>query len=166
MRVHVDEESVIKANAQFWEQMLAMTLEHVPAESEICVGERHLLGYVHLSGTWNGKIEVRLSDKLALSATAAMLMMPAEEVAEADTLDAAKEIANMVGGTIKSALPRPCSMTVPESTVEAEGLCVPSKTENTLTVAFRHADGEMMVRVWEQEPEIEAAPAGESFQVA
>jgi CheY-specific phosphatase CheX len=167
MGVHVDEESVIKANAQFWEQMLAMTLEHVPVETEVCVGERHLLGYVHLSGTWNGKIEVRLTDKLALSATAAMLMMPIETVAEADTLDATKEIANMVAGTIKSALPRPCSMTVPESAVEADSLCVPGRTENTLTVAFRHADGEMMVRVWEQEADAAAAPAlTETFQPA
>jgi chemotaxis protein CheX len=165
--VHVDEESVIKANAQFWEQMLAMTLEHVPMETDIRVGERHLLGYVQLSGIWNGKIEVRLNDKLALSATAAMLMMPLDSVSEADTLDATKEIANMVAGTIKSALPRPCSMTVPESMVEPESLTVPPKTEHTLTVAFRHADGDMMVRVWEQEVAAEVnAPLGASFQPA
>ena len=56
---------------------------------------------------------------LAYQATAAMMMQPLETVAEADALDATKEIANMIAGVIKSSLPRPCTMAVPESTVEA-----------------------------------------------
>jgi CheY-specific phosphatase CheX len=158
MRVHIDEESVIKASDQFWEQMLAMRLEHLPLVDNGCVGAGHLLASVQLNGTWTGKIEVRLSDKLALSATAAMLMQPIDTVAEVDTLDATKEIANMIAGTIKSALPRPCSMTVPESNVERECFCEPQKTENTMLVAFRHQDGDLLVKVWEQEPEGEAGP--------
>ena len=151
MTVHIDEESVVKASDQFWEQMLAMHLEHVPMEDKCCVEAGHLLASVYLSGTWTGKIEVRLSDGLAQSATAAMLMQPPESVVEADRLDASKEIANMIAGTIKSALPRPCAMTVPESSVEAERFCEPQRTENTMIVGFRHPDGELMVRVAEQQ---------------
>ncbi|WP_420237311.1 chemotaxis protein CheX [Telmatobacter bradus] len=152
MSVHIDEESVIKANDQFWEQMLAMRLEHVPSPDLCCVDAGHLLASVQLSGTWTGRIEVRLSDGLAQSATAAMLMQPPESVAEADRLDASKEIANMIAGTIKSCLPRPCAMTVPESRVESERFCEPPRTEYTLIVGFHHADGDLMVRVSEQEP--------------
>jgi len=36
-----------------------------------------------------------------------MMMQPLETVAESDALDATKEIANMIAGTIKSALPAP-----------------------------------------------------------
>jgi hypothetical protein len=57
----------------------------------------------------------------------------------------------MIAGTIKSSLPRPCTMTVPESAVEAEGFCGPQSTEDTLVVVFRHASGDLMVRIWEQE---------------
>jgi CheY-specific phosphatase CheX len=151
MRAQIDESSVINANAQFWEQMLAMHLEHLPMGQEFCVAAGHLHASVQLSGVWTGRIEVRLSDGLALSATAAMLMQPADQVAEADTLDATKEIANMIAGTIKSSLPRPCEMTVPESCVEQACFCGPPQTEDTLSVAFRHPDGDLMVRVWEQE---------------
>jgi len=35
--------------------------------------------------------------------------------------------------------------------VEPAGFCGLQRTENTLLVAFRHADGDLMVRVWEQE---------------
>ena len=79
-----------------------------------------------------------------------MLMQPMETVGEADTLDATKEIANMIARVIKSSLPRPCTMTVPESAVEAAAFCELQRIENTLAVGFRHADGDLMVRVWEQ----------------
>jgi CheY-specific phosphatase CheX len=151
MRAQLDEQSVIKANAQFWEQMLAMTLNPMAVPGEFCVSAGHLLGCVALEGVWKGRIEVRMGEGLAYQATAAMLMQPLENVAEVDALDATKEIANMIAGVIKSSLPRPCSMTVPESTVEAAGFCSLPQTEDSLVVAFRHASGDLMVRVWEQE---------------
>ena len=151
MRAHGDQECVIKANSQFWEQMLAMRLEPVPMAEQFCVGNGHLLGSVELSGMWRGRIEVRIDEGLAYSATAAMLMQPMDTVGKADTLDAAKEIANMIAGVIKSSLPRPCTMAVPESVIEAGGCCHLQRTDNTLAVGFRHADGDLMVRVWEQD---------------
>jgi CheY-specific phosphatase CheX len=151
MRAQLDEQSVIDANAQFWERMLAMTLNPLVEPGEFCVGAGHLLGRVTLGGEWKGRIEVRMGEKLAYQATAAMLMQPLETVGEADALDATKEIANMIAGVIKSSLPRPCTMTVPESTVEAAGFCSVAQTEDSLVVAFRHESGDLMVRVWEQE---------------
>jgi CheY-specific phosphatase CheX len=149
MQADLDEQAVISANSQFWEQMLDLKLEHLPMAEIFCVGTRHLLGSVELSGAWKGRIEVRVDEKLAYIATAAMLMQPIESVAEADTLDATKEIANMIAGVIKSSLPRPCAMTVPQSIVEPERVCEAQRTENTLAVGFRHEGGELMVRVSE-----------------
>ena len=57
----------------------------------------------------------------------------------------------MIAGIIKSSLPRPCTMNVPESIVESKCFCGPAQTEDSLIVAFRHASGDLMVRVWEQE---------------
>lgn len=151
MWAQLDEQCVIKANAQFWEQMLAMTLHPLFVAGEFCVGAGHVLGTVALGGVWKGRIEVRMAEGLAYQATAAMMMQPVETVGEADALDATKEIANMIAGVIKSSLPRPCTMTVPESAVEAEGFCHPAQTADSLVVAFRHASGDLMVRVWEQE---------------
>jgi hypothetical protein len=80
-----------------------------------------------------------------------MLMQPLESVGEADKLDATKEIANMIAGTIKSSLPRPCSMTVPEAAVELEQYNSGAPAEDSLVVLFRHETGNLLVRVWEQE---------------
>ena len=151
MRAQLDDESVIKANSQFWEQMLMMTLEPQPFSVEFCLSAGHVLGWVDLGGAWKGRIEVRLDDPLAKTATAAMMMAPVEAVGDADALDAVKEIANMIAGTIKSSLPRPCTMSVPESTREAESFCVPAKSDDTLSVAFQHASGSLLVRILEVE---------------
>ncbi len=151
MRVQLDEESIIKANAQFWEQMLAMKLDPTLTAGEICLDSGHIIGSVGLTGVWKGKVEVRMSGALAYVATAAMMMQQLETVGEADALDATKEIANMIAGTIKSSLPRPCAMAVPESYVVSEKFCSLTRTEDSLVVTFNHAAGSLMVRVWEQE---------------
>jgi CheY-specific phosphatase CheX len=151
MTAGVNLQCVIKANAQFWEQMLAMTVEAMPSAEEFCLDAGHMMGSVGLTGAWKGRIEVRMTGRLAYAATAAMMMQALDTVAETDALDATKEIANMIAGTIKSSLPRPCSMTVPEAAVEREGFCVRATTEETLEVVFQHAAGEMVVRVLELE---------------
>jgi CheY-specific phosphatase CheX len=153
MRAQVDEQCVIQASSQFWEQMLAMTLVPLPAPAEFSATAGHLLGSVSLGGVWKGRIEVRMAEGLAYQATSAMMMQPLDTVVQADALDATKEIANIIAGVIKSSLPRPCTMTVPESAVETEGFHTEVQTEDTLEVAFHHDSGDLMVRVLEQECE-------------
>lgn len=154
MHVAVTEESIQKASALFWEQMLAIHLTPIGeafanAANARCIGTEHVMGSCDLSGAWSGRVEVRLSRGLALEATSAMLMQPVDRVEANDTLDATKEIANMIAGTIKSALPRPCSMTVPSAEVQPADFCTLPRTQDSVTVFFHHQAGELMVRVWE-----------------
>jgi CheY-specific phosphatase CheX len=132
------------------EQMLAMNLGAPLAPQDSCLCPGHLSGSVTLTGNWSGRIELRMSSELAYLATSTMMMQPLETVAEADTLDAVREIVNMIAGVIKSSLPRPCSMTVPESTVALDTWCGGLSTKDSLVVTFRHAAGDLIVRVWEQ----------------
>lgn len=151
MGIELDEASIVKANSQFWEQMLAMKLDILVASEQFCLNAGHLVGMVNLSGAWNGRIEVRMDEGLALQATAAMLMQPAESVADADRIDAIKEIANMIAGVIKSSLPRPCAMTVPQAVVQPERFCAALRNADSVSVAFHHEAGDMMVCVLMQE---------------
>jgi CheY-specific phosphatase CheX len=151
MKAKLDEQNVITANAQFWEQMVSMSLETVPSLERFCLDAGHMSAVVALKGVWNGRIEVRMTNGLAYEATAAMTMQALDTVAEADALDATREITNMIAGTIKSSLPRPCSMTVPQSSVELQEFCGQETTDDSLVVAFRHKAGDMMVLIWEQE---------------
>ena len=143
----VDEASIIKASNQFWEQMLAMKLDPMASPDEFCLASGHVLGMVSLSGAWNGRIEVRMDEGLGHEATAAMLMQPIETVADADLIDATKEITNMIAGVVKSALPRPCAMTVPNASVKQERYCGVMRDRRCVAVAFHHDKGGLLVSV-------------------
>ena len=147
MQIQVDKSSIIKANSQFWEQMLAVKLDALATPDEFCLGSGHVLGTVSLSGAWTGSIEVRMDEDLTWRATAAMLMQPADTISLTDAIDAAKEITNMIAGGIKSSLPRPCAMTVPEARVAHERFCYQMRNQRSVAVAFRQGAGEMMVSV-------------------
>jgi chemotaxis protein CheX len=151
VRAELNKGSLVKANAQFWEQMLGMQLELTACAEIFSSSEEYLLASVSLSGAWTGRIEVGLSRGLALAATAAMMMQPEDALSEADVLDAIREIANMIGGVIKSSLPRPCAMALPESAVATGGLCSEPEQDDTLIVAFHHAAGALMVQVREED---------------
>jgi len=151
MKAPLDEQNLIRANALFWEQMLDLRLEPMASAEEFRLATAHTLSFVLLGGVWRGRIEVRMAQGLASLATAAMLMQSLESVGDADVLDAAKEIANMIAGTLKSSLPRPCSMSVPESQREPGGFSGVVLSEDSLVAAFRHPAGDMMVRVCEEE---------------
>jgi CheY-specific phosphatase CheX len=151
MRALIDHQSVIKASSQFWEQMLAMTLDPIPHSAGFFAPAGHVRGSVALSGVWNGGIEVRIARGLAYLATAAMMMQPVESVTQADALDATGEIANILAGSIKSSLPRPCAMTVPESALQTDEFRSLPPADDALVVVFRHPAGDLMVRVWEHD---------------
>ncbi|MFZ0303191.1 MAG: chemotaxis protein CheX [Terracidiphilus sp.] len=151
MRAQINERHVIEATSRFWDQMLSMKLEPEAIQKQYCVGHQHLLGRIDLKGAWQGRVEIRVADSLARVATAAMLMQPIETVADADMMDAIGEVANMIAGVIKSSLPQPCEMSLPHSAVEACNFCGIEPSSNVIDVAFRHTDGKMVVRVWEDE---------------
>ncbi len=154
MGIAITEDCIKNASAQFWGQMLSMEVEPVEgcqAARPRCIASEHVVGSCDLSGVWQGRIEVRLSRGLVLQATSTMLMQPIESVRAADELDATKEIANMIAGTIKSALPRPIKMTVPSAELHDAEFCDLPRTENSVCVFFAHAAGELMVRVWQEE---------------
>jgi CheY-specific phosphatase CheX len=130
--------------------MRAVSLEALSPE-KLFLGAGHLSCVVALKGVWRGHVEVRMANGLAYKAAAAMMMQALDTVGETDVLDATKEIANMLRAAIKSSLPRPCSMTVPESAVEQEEFCGSAGAEDSLVVAFHHSAGDLMVRIWEQE---------------
>lgn len=150
MRAHLGERNVVEASNHFWEQMLDMTLETL-RPTAVCAVAGHIRGSVRLTGAWNGLVEIRLADRLAYEASAGMMMVPLDAVREGDVLDAVKEIANMLAGTIKSSLPRPCAMSLPTSNLEGNAWFGPSNAEDSLAVSFRHPAGDLLVWVFEQD---------------
>jgi chemotaxis protein CheX len=68
---------------------------------------------VHLSGAYTGSIMLQCSPVAARAAAAALFTMPVEQVTDVEIVDAVGEIANMVGGNVKSMLPAPSALSLP-----------------------------------------------------
>lgn len=151
MTEKLGKQSIVCANEQFWRQMLAMELVPMPGCVDLMLNDGHIVASVELDGAWRGRIELRLSAGLARAATGAMMMQVAELVEEADVLDGAREMVNMVAGVIKSSLPRPCVMTLPESRVENRAFRSAEAGGDSVSVAFSHPSGDLLVCAWEIE---------------
>jgi chemotaxis protein CheX len=68
---------------------------------------------VSLTGAWDGHVVVSCSTGAARRAAAAFLGMEPEEVSEADLTDVMGELANIVGGNVKSMLPPATAVSLP-----------------------------------------------------
>ena len=72
-----------------------------------------LLAAVHIAGEWTGSVVLALSEPMARHAASRMLQMPIDDVVDADLKDTASELANMIGGNLKSLLPGPSFLSLP-----------------------------------------------------
>jgi chemotaxis protein CheX len=72
-----------------------------------------ITGCVHLTGAYTGSIMLQCSPPAARQAAAALFSIAPENVTQSEVVDAIGEIANMVGGNVKSMLPGPSALSLP-----------------------------------------------------
>jgi chemotaxis protein CheX len=108
-----------------------------------------VIGYVDITGGWEGRVLVSTTEDGALAIAAQMLALPVAEVESADLADAIGELANIVGGSVKSCLVEHASLSLP-SVLRAVG---PTASEaNSLEVTALWNDHPLRVRVTEDHP--------------
>ncbi len=82
-------------------------------------------GCIHIVGAWELAVAVDCSTILARQMTATLFDMPPKAMHDSDIVDAIGELANMIGGNIKSLVPGPCQLSLPTVTIGFEGLSIP-----------------------------------------
>jgi chemotaxis protein CheX len=75
---------------------------------------------VSMTGAWQGHLVIRCSTAAARSAGAALLGMPVDEVTSEDITDALGELANIIGGNVKSLLPEPTALSLPHVLINGD----------------------------------------------
>ena len=68
---------------------------------------------VSVSGAWQGHVIVTCSDTASRRVAGALLGMEVDELTLADIADAVGELANIIGGNVKSLLPEPSALSLP-----------------------------------------------------
>lgn len=77
---------------------------------------------VEIAGAWSGSVVLALSPELIRAAASKMLSCDPSEITDQDQQEVASEIANMIGGNLKSILPAPSVLSIPQIVTGEAGL--------------------------------------------
>jgi chemotaxis protein CheX len=109
-------------------------------------GDALAVGAVRISGAWDGWVTLEVPVATASRVAAAMLGLAGGEPDAADVSDAVGELANIIGGNVKSLLPAPCP-------VVADDIgAVVDRGSELCRADLSWDDAAVCVRVW-QSPE-------------
>lgn len=73
-----------------------------------------MTGSVRISGEWHGTVAVSCPKELVRQSAAQMLGLDVDSISAEDMTDALGEIANVLGGNLKSLMPAPTRLSLPE----------------------------------------------------
>jgi chemotaxis protein CheX len=90
-----------------------LNIELVRVEDPAPLDSDLLLATVHIAGEWTGSVVLGLSPEAASAAAGAMLQIAASNTSTVDQQEVATELANMIGGNLKSVLPGPSFLSLP-----------------------------------------------------
>jgi chemotaxis protein CheX len=108
---------------QIWASYLDPENKHPWITAELPHTTAEIVASVSISGNWHGHVVVSCSTTAARAAAAAFLLVEADEVAVGDVIDVMGELANIVGGNLKSMLPATSFVSLPQ-VVSAVGTTV------------------------------------------
>jgi len=127
-----------------WTSLLDIAPVRLARAPQPASNEDWVHAFVGVDGPWNGTVRVSAPRRLAARCAAVMLDVPLDVVDDATARDALGELANVVGGNLKSLLPPVCHLSLPsfEPTQPAEA--------GALVLAFDCAGDSLVVTVQPQ----------------
>ena len=98
---------------EIWTTMVAMPVTPVP---ERLVPDKHngyVVASVQIIGEYEGAVRIDMDYSLAALAAATLLGIDVAELSQEDLRDAAGELANMTGGSVKALIEGDCRLSLP-----------------------------------------------------
>ena len=149
--IHVAEADLLQLAADIWSSVLGLEIE--PTQSKNDSSDR-LTGCVQITGVWRGSVTLETSRGFARSAAASMFAVPEENVTSAEIIDALAELANMLGGNIKSLLPGPSFLALPSVTEGSDYELNLPKTQSLTEVRFVSLSDDIQIKIFEHIEEL------------
>lgn len=107
-------DDVVEIASEVWSSYLGEEggLQQHPVDLNLAMGDL-VAASVSITGAWSGYVVVETSLPAARRTAGALLALPDEDLNDSDVADAIGEIANVVGGNIKSLTPPPSTLSLP-----------------------------------------------------
>lgn len=96
-----------------WGSVLGMEVQFTGEREALPQDDPVLSACVQITGAWAGAVTLLCTATAARRAAAVMFGMEADCISSGDMQDSLGELANMVGGGVKSLLPETCSLSLP-----------------------------------------------------
>ncbi len=113
--VDLDETQMADVVESVWLSTIGLTI--TPAATFAPPDEasdKFMFGRVHISGAYTGVVTITCPQALARQAMSIMCDVDQDTLTESEVRDALGELTNMIGGNVKSLLPGPSSLSLPE----------------------------------------------------
>jgi chemotaxis protein CheX len=107
---------------QVWSAFLADGSEAVVDGTDPVTAPAELAASVAIVGAFDGHVVVTSTREGSREVASALFEMPADELSADEIGDALGELANVLGGNVKSMLPAPSTMSLPRIAVAEHGL--------------------------------------------
>jgi CheY-specific phosphatase CheX len=98
------EEAISRIVTDIWTSMLGLEVKFIPEGVSLPPDEPSKVGYIQLTGDWEGTVTLFCPESLAYKATASMFELPEDEVSHEEIHDALGELINMTAGNINAQL--------------------------------------------------------------
>ncbi len=147
----VDHATLTEVTRSIWTTMLDEEPQPSPGALTLPC-ENRITAYVHITGEWMGTVVLDGSLTMAKNAAAKMLGLPPSEVQAEDMRDALGELANMLGGNVKSLVPGPSFLSLPSVTTGQDYEVLISPTKKICQATFEHASEPFEVALLEHDP--------------
>ncbi len=90
-----------------------LTLDVAPLDQRWSRTPDSLTAAVYFAGQWKGGVYIECTRDQALDVTARLMSIPRPDQVDDDVIDAMGEMANMIGGNMKSVMPRGVQLSAP-----------------------------------------------------
>jgi len=138
------EKEIIKYTQDVWGSL--MDLSAHPIKESVQAGSDFQQAIVQITGAWTGVVLLQCTPDLAHRITEKMYSMNPGAATYQDKKDALGELANMIGGNIKSILPQPSYLSSPYVNLDKNASTF-QKTTETGSVAFQCEGKRFLVSV-------------------
>lgn len=121
-RIELPADVLHEAAESIWNSILELEIQRANAASALFPAVQPLLtAQVTIHGAWQGSVLLACSRAIARKATAIMCKIPPSSISEIALRDTVGELANMLGGNLKSLLPSPSCLSLPVVTESDAG---------------------------------------------
>lgn len=142
--MELTDDDIYQLVQEIWSSFLQLDVQPCPPGPG---GDESLSALIHIHGSWEGSVVIHASNALATRIAAAMFATPPDDLSADDTNDALGEVVNMLGGSVKSLVDGPASLSLPTVIGGAQyTLSVPGSSDLN-EVWFTTADQPLVVRV-------------------